>query len=745
MQIDNLETLTFDVVVVGGGLAGVCAALAAARSGCTVALVQDRPVLGGNSSSEIRVTPLGAGRQNPWGDETGIIEELTVEDRKRNHAQVNALWDLVLYDAVTREANLSLFLNTTVRFAEMRDAGHVGAAIGFQLGSERNLAFAAQFFVDASGDGMFAKAAGAAFRFGREGRDEFGEARAPEAAADDKTLASTLLFISRDIGRPVEFDPPPWIERFPSEDDLRYRDHERYQHGFWWLELGGLYYHTITQNEDIRHQLLRHLLGVWDHIKNQGDHGAANYALDWFGWVPGKRESRRFEGDLILTEQHLRARERFVDRVAYGGWYVDEHVLGGILTRDQPPEERAVNPDWLETLALRPYSIPLRSLYSRNVHNLFLAGRNISASHIAHSSTRVMRTCAVIGQAVGTAAALCREQQVEPRALAPAAIATLQQRLLRDDCYIPGVRNQDPDDLARRAAVSASSQAALAFPAGDTPRELTWPAAQLFPVSSAHLDAIALHLTSQRDDVAVVRLRLRRAADCWTLSEGAVLAEATATLAPGAAAWLRFLLGVAVEPGALYWIEVDACPGVYWHYSNDKSTIPVGTTAALRRPESRYWRTYEAGNTTGCFALAVEPPQYPYPAANVLSGVTRPETWTHIWISDPGQPLPQTLELAWPAAIAFSRVQLTFDTNVNQIAAKTPPLTRIPECLRDYALEYRAADDADWQPLLTVAGNYQRRRVHRFPPVRAQALRLRCLATNGAASARVYEVRVYAE
>ena len=294
MQIDNLEELTFDVVVVGGGLAGVCAALAAARGGCRVALVQDRPVLGGNSSSEIRVFPLGAGRQNPWADETGIIEELTVEDRKRNHEQLNSLWDLVLYSAVVREPGISLFLNTTVRFAQMRDEAHVDAAIGFQLGSERNLALGARLFVDASGDGMFAKATGAAFRFGRESRNEFNESKTAEQT-DDKTLASTLLFVSRDMGRKIEFDPPSWIERFPTEDDLRHRNHNHYHHGFWWLELGGLYYHTIRQNEDIRHQLLRNLLGVWDHIKNQGDHGADNHALDWFGWVPGKRESRRLK------------------------------------------------------------------------------------------------------------------------------------------------------------------------------------------------------------------------------------------------------------------------------------------------------------------------------------------------------------------------------------------------------------------------------------------------------------------
>ena len=740
MQISNLEELSFDVVVVGGGLAGVCAAIAAARGGSQVALVQDRPVLGGNSSSEVRVFPLGAGRQNPWADETGIIEELTIEDRKRNHERSNSMWDLVLYDAIMQEENISLFLNTTVRFARMRDDNHIEAAVGFQLGSERNLALSAKVFVDASGDGMFAKSAGASFRFGRESREEFGESLAVEVA-DENTLSSTLLLLSKDIGKKVEFDPPSWIERFPTEDDLRHRKHDRYEHGFWWLELGGLHYHTITQNEDIRHQLLRHLLGVWDHIKNQGEHGADNYALDWFGWVPGKRESRRFEGDIILNENHLRSRELFEDRVAYGGWYLDEHLLGGILSRPQPPEERGVNPDWAESLGLRPYSIPLRSLYSQNIRNLFFAGRNMSASHMAHSSTRVMRTCAVMGQAVGTAAALCVDNEIEPRGLVTEHIHALQQRLLRDDCYIPHISNDDSDDLARSATVTASSHAALRFPEGDEPRELDWPAAQLFPISSDHLDAIDLLLSSQRQDTATVTLRLYQAPDCWTMKADNLIALSTADVSARATGWIRFKLDIPTERNTLYWVEVDVCPGVCWHYSNNKHQIPVATTAAFRRPQSSYWRTYERGNTTGCFSLKTEPPQYPYQAANVLSGISRPESWTNIWISDPKESSPQTLELSWPEAIKFNSVMLTFDTNVNQIAVKTPSLLRFPECVRDYELAYRT--ESGWQPILQVEGNYQRRRIHQFDAIQTDSLRLKCIATNGLDSTRVYEIRIY--
>jgi hypothetical protein len=444
----SIESRQYDVVVVGGGLAGVCAALACARLGTRTALVQDRPVLGGNSSSEVRVYPgaVGAGRQNPWAEETGIINELTSEDAVRNHGFVNSIWDLVLYDAVVKEPHLELFLNTPILDARTDSGGRIAAAIGRQLGSERELALEARFFVDASGDGLLAAKAGAPFRIGREGRAEFSESLAPQNP-DHATLPSTISFASRDVGHPVRFDPPEWAERYASPEDLKDRPHGRFDHGYWWIEIGGWRYHTISDNEEIRHQLLRHVLGIWDHIKNAADHGAANHVLEWIGAIPGKRESRRFEGPLMLTENDLRSREPFPDAVAYGGWFLDEHAVGGLLAKGQPIGNRDGDPDWLEKYGLRPYGIPLRALYSRAVSNLFFAGRNISASHMAFSSARVMKTCAVVGQAVGTAADLCVRAGVDPAALDAAQVARIQQSLLRQGCYIPGIRSEDPDDL----------------------------------------------------------------------------------------------------------------------------------------------------------------------------------------------------------------------------------------------------------------------------------------------------------
>ncbi|NOZ57168.1 MAG: FAD-dependent oxidoreductase, partial [Calditrichaeota bacterium] len=225
-----------------------------------------------------------------------------------------------------------------------------------------------------------------------------------------------------------------------------------WEYGYWWLEWGGEL-DTIKDNRRIRHELLRIVLGVWDYIKNSGDFPeSANWALEWVGMIPGKRESRRIIGDHILIQQELERAEPFPDRVAYGGWPMDDHPPGGIDRRDLEPCRQVIFD--------RPYHIPLRSLYSKNRTNLLMAGRNISASHVAFSSTRVMATCSVMGQAVGAAAAFCIQKKLTPRELASntSRMREFQQLLLKQDQALIGIRNEDPDDLARQARVTASAE-----------------------------------------------------------------------------------------------------------------------------------------------------------------------------------------------------------------------------------------------------------------------------------------------
>jgi hypothetical protein len=441
------ESRTYDVVVVGGGMSGVCAAVASARGGAKTCLVQNRPVLGGNASSEIRMHicgALGLGHDRKNARETGILEEILLENLARNPQHSFSVFDTILWEKTAFQEGLELYLNTHMTGADVRD-GTILSIRAEQLTTETSFAFQGALFVDATGDASLAALAGAECMKGREGKERFGESLAPDAP-DGCTMGNTLLFESVDLGRPVPFEKPAWAYTYTKED-LAEREIDDLSSGYWWIELGGGELDTIADAERIRDELLRSVYGVWDYIKNRGGYGAENLALRWVGFLPGKRDSRRVVGDYVLTERDLREPRGFEDAVAYGGWPIDLHVVEGIRNRQAPTAFIHLG---------GVYAIPYRCLYARDIRNLFVGGRAWSASHVAFSSARVMATCAVAGQAIGTAAAAGIRTGLLPGELG-GRIGEIQQRLLRDDAYIPGLRNADPLDLAKESTVTASS------------------------------------------------------------------------------------------------------------------------------------------------------------------------------------------------------------------------------------------------------------------------------------------------
>ena len=448
-----------DLLVAGGGLAGVCAALAAARNGARVILVQDRSILGGNASSEIKMHIVGADCHGakPGCRESGIMEELRLEDAARNPAGVYSQWDLLLYEKVILEPNIRLLLDTDVVGVEVAD-NVIHSARALRLSTEDEFLISARFFADCTGDGRLGAEAGADFHVGREGKADYGESLA-QGKADRQTLGSSILLTGRKHETPQPFDRPSWVRTF-KKADFKLRPIKSFEYGYWWFEWGGQL-DTLKDNAEIRHELLRITLGVWDYIKNSGEFPeAANWGLEWVGSLPGKRESRRFHGPYRLTEMDVLKPGHFDDTVAYGGWFVDTHPPMGVDAPDEPPCVQ----HHFEHL----FPLPLRCYHSRNIANLFFAGRNISATHIAFASTRVMATCAVGGQAVGTAAALwLPEASNDIRTLSTESnIRALQQRLLRDDAFLLGLRNKDAADLATGAkarATSGSDTAVLAL------------------------------------------------------------------------------------------------------------------------------------------------------------------------------------------------------------------------------------------------------------------------------------------
>lgn len=455
----TLVDLDCDVCVAGGGMAGVCAAVAAARNGAKVVLVQDRSRLGGNASSEVKMHIVGAdchGGRPGWR-ESGLIEEFRLDDAANNAQRSFEFWDLLLYDKVRSEPNITLLLDTVLYAAETQDQ-LIRRVLARCDKTEHLYRITARLFLDCTGDSRLALEAGAETRWGREAKSEFNESLA-HATGDRQTLGSSILFTARDYGRPMPFRPPRWA-REVTKEMLRFRSVSSWDYGYWWIEWGGQL-DTIRDNERIRFELLSMVLGVWDYLKNSGDQpDTSHWAMDWIGFLPGKRENRRLVGDYLLTQHDLEGKNgEPEDAVAIGGWPFDDHPPSGFDEWQREPFRSIRMPE--------VYSIPFRCLYSRNIRNLLMAGRNISASHVAFSSTRVMATCSVLGQAAGTAAALCSRQGLLPRQLYQdkVRLRELQQTLLRDDQTIKGLRNEDAGDLARSATATASDSHDLARPA----------------------------------------------------------------------------------------------------------------------------------------------------------------------------------------------------------------------------------------------------------------------------------------
>ncbi|MAY75549.1 MAG: FAD-dependent oxidoreductase [Phycisphaerae bacterium] len=438
-----------DVCVVGGGLAGLCAAVSAARNGARVALVQDRSVLGGNASSEIRMWVCGArGSENK---ETALLEELQLENAYRNPTGSYPTWDSVLWGFARFQPRLQLFLNCPCTGCETETGADGSRRISnitcFQTTTQTWRHIGAKVFIDCSGDSILATPSGADFAVGREARSDFGEPIAPPTA-DRKTMGNTVLIQLRETDEEQAFTAPGWAYRFDSPDQFPARMRGVNGANFWWIELGGIN-DTIQDAERIGVELQRVAWGVWDYIKNRAPEKekARNWALEWIGSLPGKRESRRYRGLHVLTQHDIEAGGRFVDVVAYGGWPMDDHHPAGLLF----PGDPTVFYD-----APSPYGIPLRSLISRNVSNLMFAGRNISATHAALSSTRVMGTCALLGQAAGTGAAIAVADGIEPAQLLPTRVAKLQATLMADDLWLPGL-SRDADELALSSKADAPS------------------------------------------------------------------------------------------------------------------------------------------------------------------------------------------------------------------------------------------------------------------------------------------------
>ena len=499
------QELAVDVLVAGGGSAGTSAALAAARNGATVVLVDARPVLGGNSGSEIRTTMAGAcGTRSGSGNihagildcrEGGIVEEYQLDNAINNPNLVPELFSIELLTLMKAEPNLTLFQNTylvgvTVASGNATKARTrtITSATLENQGAQRRYIVKAKSYIDATGDGRLGVEAGAEWIQGREGYARYNESlaklgfyRDANDGPDHETEGTSIGYEAEAKPARSEYRPPFWASKY-NQTQFQYRGISGSStQGFWWNEISWPY-NTITDGENVTGEALADILGIWDHLKNSGEYpDAATMGLKWVGTVGCKREGRRFVGQYVMNQNDVMSVDRlcvrkppwcpepepnplppaqeptlYWDRVSYAGWPFDLHNPKGMRDPSHPPF----------TSHKMPYmfSTPLRSLISKDLTNLFFAGRLASFSHVVYGSQRVMKTCATMGQAAGTAAAYGVAHGVAPIELKehPDAVWSIQQQLLRDDAFIIGLYNEDPRDRARASTATASSERANA-------------------------------------------------------------------------------------------------------------------------------------------------------------------------------------------------------------------------------------------------------------------------------------------
>jgi hypothetical protein len=746
----NTVTHQADLVVVGGGLAGTCAAISAAREGLHVVLVQDRPVLGGNASSEVRLWVLGAtshlGNNNRWSREGGVINEIMEENLYRNRHGNAMIFDTILLEKCVKETKLTLLLNTAAFEVEKSDPDTISAVHAFCSQNSTRYVLKAPLFCDASGDGILGFMSGAAFRMGAEAREEFDEAFAPDAAYG-QLLGHSMYFYSKDVGTPVKFVPPSWaledITKIP-----RYRQFSTNMQGcnFWWLEYGGRL-DTVHQTEDIKWELWRVIYGVWSYFKNSGEFPEAETMnLEWVGTIPGKRESRRFEGDYLIRQQDLVGQTDFEDVFVHGGWAVDLHPADGVYS------EKSGCTQWHSKGV---YGIPYRCHYSKNIHNLFLAGRIISATHVAFGSTRVMATCAAGGQAVGTAAALCHERGLKPRDLAQGdRLRDLQLRLDRNGQFLPGREIIDPSDLARSALVKASSELQLReIPANDDWLKLDSGWAMLLPLVEGLCPSFSFQLSAETP--TQLRVELRRSVKSGNFTPEETLEVLEFDLPSGESSpQIRF--SRPLDRSGYYFVQLCENAAIRARLSDQRLTGVVAVTNAFNKavatssvqspPEGigidtfEFWlpkRRPEGRN----LALSIDPPLESFAASQVTHGPARPTTAVNAWVADPADPRPE-LQLSWPEPVSIRRLIIEFDPDWDhpmESVLMTHPEETVPFLVKDFDLL-----DETGSAVMEIRGNHSARFDHTFvSALGTSKLTLRIHTTHGTPAA-VFRVRAFA-
>ena len=699
----SMKKMYFDITVVGGGIAGICAAVTAARNGKSVLLVNDRSVLGGNASSEIGIVISGSSHHglNPsiYAKEGGLIEEIRLRMAKYGMGEgydKYALLDAVFFDFIYEHETITLFLNTSVYSCEVVNRKIVRCYARHNISNEV-FEIESKIYIDASGNGILAHEAGCTYRMGREGKEEHGEFWAPQKS-DQYTMGNTFYFETYDCGHEVTYTPPNFAHKVDTMDFIKNINNPKNHRSIsvkgahWSFEYGGQV-DVIYQSEEIDLELRKLIFGIWDYIKNSGNYPESkNYVLKRIHTKSGARESRRFLGDYILTEHDIENKINFEDAVCIGGWPMDIHAPLGIY--DTEPATNFVPVTGV-------YNIPMRSLYAKDIDNLLLAGRDISASHIALGSTRVMATCGVIGQAVGAAAKLCIDKELTPRELTKTYSKELQRTLVNDDQTIIGVPDLDP--VMQNFIATATSEKRFENINCVDSMKLDRDYGLAFMLESDHLESVKIKIRNRSDQTEQLNYKILTGIHKETFIPEEVVK-----------------LGEAVIPGNYddwYQLDIDADRGkdgkLYLIFSENES-LSLGIASEgligaitlrmyppdqgekmfndvkcdewnhdsvpLRKETGYLYLDHRYDRQRNILFKDMIPEQRLFSPSMALSPYTRPYGMPNIWIGE-GE-FPQTLTLTAQTPVDANKIAIIFDTNLETDSDRS-----MPKCLvKDYEL-----------------------------------------------------------
>lgn len=722
------------------------AAVSASRHGLKTALINDRPVPGGNAGKEIRIPSVGAANCNFfYSRESGLTEEILLENLYRNKTRNPEGWHLTLVTFLKREPLLDCYYNLYISEVETKP-GRIVSVGGWTSLTELHRTFKAPYFADCTGDGTVGALAGASFMIGTEGRTEYGESIAPDTGHDG-TMGLSLHFHTVDAGKPMPYEKPPWVTLELTDKNFNIHrpginTFKTQKGGFWWIEWGGEL-DTVHDTEIIAEQLNQIVYSIWDYLKNKSAirDEIINYELDWVGTIPGKRESRRLTGEHVLNQNDIDEQREFPDAATYGGYGFDDHGAKGFFDNEIPSMHSANK---------GPFNIPLRSLYSKDIGNLFMGGRDISATHIGLTATRVQYTCSQIGQAVGTAAAVCFKEKKKPGELmASKAIKKCQCVLLKDDHHIHETDYVDEDNLAPIAEITASSRMTLSDVSNQPePRVANTDGLWIFPVVTDSIDSLSFLADVETESSVTATIYSGPANN--SMYPETKLATQSIRVFPGREQWIKIDWNLGIEKKGWYFMEVKGQQGVTFYST---SFSPPGVLGCLPktpdpiRPNfySRWGKPIIRELIPESFCLRITPEQPVYHENNLISPRTRPHSVPDLWISRPlAADKPEWVELSWSREMDLTQINLLLDSSPGIHFAQTwtgNEMNVFPSLVKDYSI-YRRDKSGEWRVIVTETNNYQKLKRHSIKE-KTNSLRIEFYATNGINRIQIYGIRIY--